>query len=77
MNDPTLDEIRRVRHEISAEIGPHLDGLVERYAKLEARFTQPPLTPKDRQNTPAAGAVTSAAVTNVAHENTTSPTTQR
>jgi hypothetical protein len=49
MNDPLIDEIRRARREISDELGPDLDGLVERYASLESRFTRPCLTPKDRR----------------------------
>ena len=50
MNDPLIDEIRRVRREISNELGPDLAGLVERYAKIENRFTKPPLTAQDRRS---------------------------
>ena len=49
MNDPLIDEIRRVRREISDELGSDLAGLVERYAKIENRFTKPPLTAQDRR----------------------------
>ncbi len=49
MTDPTIDELRKVRREISAEIGPELTGLVDRYTKMESRFNRPPLTPKHRR----------------------------
>ncbi len=49
MTDPTIDEVRKVRREISAEIGPELAGLVDRYTNMDARFNRPPLTPKDRR----------------------------
>jgi hypothetical protein len=49
MTDPTIDEVRKVRREISAEVGPELLGLVERYTQMESRFKRPPLTPKDRR----------------------------
>lgn len=49
MNDPLVDEIRRVRREISDELGPELAGLVERYARFETRFSKPPLMVKDRR----------------------------
>ena len=50
MNDPLIDEIRRVRREISDELGPDLAGLVEHYAEIETRFVKPALTAKDRQS---------------------------
>ena len=56
-NDPVIDEIRRVRHVISAEVGPDLAGLVDRYAKLEAQFTSPPITKVTRQPSACAGAL--------------------
>ena len=34
-NEPLLDEIRRVRHEISAEIGHDPHRVVEYYSKLQ------------------------------------------
>jgi len=34
-SDPVLDEIRRVRHEISAEVGHDPDRLVEYYMRLQ------------------------------------------
>jgi len=49
MTDPTIDEVRKVRREISAEIGPELIGLVDRYTKMESRFNHSPLTAKDRR----------------------------
>ncbi len=48
MNDPVINELRRVRLEISQEVGINLEGLVERYAKLESRFKKPACTPQDR-----------------------------
>lgn len=36
--DPGLEEIRRVRHEISAEIGHDPKRLLEYYRKLEAEY---------------------------------------
>ena len=49
MNDPLIDEIRRVRHAISNEVGANLESLIDRYAKLESRFASSPLTQKDRR----------------------------
>ncbi len=49
MTDPTIDAVRKVRREISAELGPELLGLVDRYAQMESRFIRSPLTPKDRR----------------------------
>ena len=50
MDDPVIDEVRRVRRQISSEIGPELNDLVARYAKLESRFAHAPLTPSCRQS---------------------------
>jgi hypothetical protein len=36
--DPGLEEIRRVRHEISAEIGHDPKKLLEYYRKLESEY---------------------------------------
>ena len=36
--DPGLEELRRVRHEISAEIGHDPKKLLEYYRKLEAEY---------------------------------------
>lgn len=36
--DPGLEEIRRVRHEISAEIGHDPKKLLEYYRELEAEY---------------------------------------
>jgi hypothetical protein len=44
MNEPLLDEIRRVRKIISAEIGSDLEGLVARDVKMETQFAKPPIT---------------------------------
>ncbi len=55
MNDPLIDEIRPVRRQISDELGPDLSGLVERYAKLENRFTKPPLIAQERRTNRCTG----------------------
>ena len=49
MNDPVIDEVRRVRKLISDEIGPDLVGLVDHYAKLQSRFKRKPVAPTDRR----------------------------
>ena len=49
MNDPVIDEVRRVRKVIAAEFCPELDGMVEHYAKLESRFKRQPIPPTDRR----------------------------
>jgi hypothetical protein len=41
--DPAIDEIRRVRHEISREFDNDLDRLFEVLKTLEARFKRPPV----------------------------------
>ena len=63
MNDPLVDEIRRVRRQISDELGPNLDGLVDRYSSIENRFTKPPLTTKDRRTLHVTGVANSGALT--------------
>ena len=50
MNDPLIDEIRRVRHEISDELGPDLAGFVEHYAEIETRFVKPAPLGKDHKS---------------------------
>jgi hypothetical protein len=50
MNDPLIDEIRRVRCEISDELGPDLIGFVEHYAKIETRFVKPAITAEDHNS---------------------------
>ena len=49
MNDPVIDEVRRVRRLIAAEFDPELNGLVEHYAKIESRFKRHPILPTDRR----------------------------
>ena len=41
--DPTIDEIRRVRHVISRESGHDIRMLKETFATLEAQFERPPI----------------------------------
>ena len=54
MNDPVIDEIRRVRKLISAEIGPDLSRMADFYRRAEAEFSRPPLTPPTRRKTNSA-----------------------
>jgi hypothetical protein len=49
MNDPVIDEIRRVRRVISNEIGPDLSRMVEYYARAESQFKRPPITKGNRR----------------------------
>ncbi len=55
MTDPLIDEIRRVRHQISDEVGSNLDSLIDRYRQFETRFTNAPLTRKDRRTKDCTG----------------------
>ncbi len=48
--DPTIDEIRRIRHEISREVGHDLRLMKDQFAELEARFTRPSID-RDGQRT--------------------------
>ena len=41
--DPTIDALRRVRHEISQEVGHDAHQLKATFAILEAQFTRPPV----------------------------------
>ncbi len=68
MNDPVIDEIRRVRRVISSEIGPELEGLVERYAKLESQFSKPAITQRTRRTAQSNGDATSAEPSNTASQ---------
>lgn len=43
IDDPVLDEVRRVRKLISKEIGPNLEDLVEHYAQYQSRFKRKPI----------------------------------
>jgi len=56
MNDLVIDELRRVRLEISHEIGSNFDAMIDRYAQLQSRFTKLPLTLKDRRTKDCTGA---------------------
>jgi len=53
--DPTIDEIRRVRHEIFRETGHDLHKLKETYAALEPQFKRPPIDFGGRRTTPSNG----------------------
>ena len=41
--DPTIDALRRVRHEISQEVGHNAHQLKAKIAILEAQFMRPPV----------------------------------
>lgn len=41
--DPTIDEVRRVRHEISRESGHDLRRMKTAFTALEAQFARPPV----------------------------------
>lgn len=49
MNDPVIDEVRRVRKLISSEIGTNLSNLVEHYSKYESMFKAKPIEATDRR----------------------------
>jgi len=38
MDDPLIDEIRRVRHEISARFGHDTKALMDHYRELEKKY---------------------------------------
>ncbi|MFN0197796.1 MAG: hypothetical protein ACKVT0_13710 [Planctomycetaceae bacterium] len=42
-NDPTIDEIRRIRHEISRDAGHDLHRLKKTFELLESQFARPPV----------------------------------
>ena len=49
MNDPVIDEIRRVRKLISGEIGSDLSRMADYYARVESQFKLPPITTGNRR----------------------------
>lgn len=63
MNDPVIDEIRRVRNLISAEIGSGDDGMVEYYGRYQSAFVRPAITPESRHSAMLAPLVTGKAET--------------
>jgi len=62
MNDPVIDEVRRVRREISDEVGSNLQSLIDRYCDLDTRFEKSPLTRKDRRTIECTGAAKSSRI---------------
>ncbi len=38
MDDPVIDEVRRVRHEISARFGHDTKALMDHYRELERKY---------------------------------------
>ncbi len=57
--DPSIDEIRRVRHEISRESGHDLRQLKETFAALESQFKRPPVDHGCRRSIRSTGVVES------------------
>lgn len=47
--DPTIDEVRRVRHEISRESGHDLRRMKKAFTALEAQFARPPVDHSGRR----------------------------
>ena len=41
--DPAIDEIRRIRHDISREAGHDLRQMKSLFSALEAQFARPPI----------------------------------
>jgi len=62
MNDPVIDEVRRIRSEISNEVGSNLNSLIDRYRELDSRFEKSPLTPDDRRTIQCTGAAKSSGI---------------
>jgi len=62
MNDPVIDEVRRVRRQISNEVGSDLDSLISRYRDLDKRFERPALIRKDRRTIRCTGAEKSSGI---------------
>ena len=48
--DPAIDEIRRIRHDISREAGHDLRQMKSLFSALESQFSRPPLV-LDRERT--------------------------
>ena len=57
--DPTIDEIRRVRHEISQEFGHDLQKLKETFAALKSQFQRPAVDYSGRRTIHCDGAAES------------------
>jgi len=65
--DPTIDEIRRVRHEISRESGHDIRRLKETFATLEAQFERSPVDHGIRRTKACTGAAVGASSKIEAH----------
>ena len=55
-SDPAIDEIRRIRHEISQEVDHDLHRLTETFALLESQFKRPPIDRGGRRLVRGSGA---------------------
>jgi hypothetical protein len=60
MNDPAIDEIRRIRHEISREAGHDLRNLKRTFAMLETQFQRPSVDFGGRRTIPLTETATQA-----------------
>ena len=58
-SDPTIDEIRRIRHEISREVGHDLHRLKNSFELLESQFQRPPVDHGGRRIIQSTGAAKS------------------
>jgi hypothetical protein len=72
--DPVIDEIRRVRHQISLAAGHDLRRLKETFTQLEAQFDRPALDYGKERNTRDEAA---AKLGEFASENQSSPSGDR
>ena len=59
-HDPAIDEIRRIRHEISLEVGHDIRGLKDVLARLESQFERPPVNHGKRRTSGCTGAADGA-----------------
>lgn len=55
MNDPHIEEIRRVRHLVSREVGHDLHKLMILFTKLEGRFSRPSVDYGSRRTSESSG----------------------
>ena len=60
MNDPHIEEIRRVRHLVSREVGHDMRKLKTLFIELEGRFSRPSVDYGARRTTESTGATDNA-----------------
>ncbi len=56
MNDPHIEEIRRVRHLVSGEVGHDMHKLKTLFTELEGRFSRPSVDYGARRTSESTGA---------------------